>query len=71
MNQIYIGENRKICLGSYVPRARQVFIGQGTQRQDPVTIADKLRYSFLSSTNVQILKIEDADPDHYFSDEEV
>lgn len=44
---------------------------QRKPRRESVVNAKKLRYLLLPSANVQTLRIGDADPDLYFSDEEV
>ena len=66
-----MGDNRKVCLGPYTPGARHVFMRQGKPGQESVADAEKLRYPSLPPANVQTLRIGDADPDPYSSDDEV
>ena len=70
-NRIHLGDNRKVCLGPYTPGARHVFMRQGKSGRESVADAEKLRYPSLPPANVQTLRIGDADPDPYSSDDEV
>ena len=70
-SRIHMGDNRKVCLGPYTPGARHVFMRQGKPGRESVADAEKLRYPSLPSANVQTLRIGDADPDPYSSDDEV
>ena len=70
-NRINLGDNRKVCLGPYTPGARHVFMRQRKSGRESVVDAEKLRYRTLPPANVQTLRIGDADPDLYSSDEEV
>lgn len=70
-NRIHLGDNRKVCLGPYTLGARHVFMRQGKPGRESVADAEKLRYPSLPLTNVQTLRIRDADPDPYSSYEKV
>lgn len=66
-----MGNNWKVCLGPYTFEARHVFIKQRKSGRESVIDAKKLRYPFLSSVNIQTLRIKDANLDPYFFDEKV
>ncbi len=60
-----------MCLVPYTIGARIVFMRQEKSGRKSVADAEKLRYPSLPSDNVQTLRIGDADPDPYSSDDEV
>ncbi len=70
-NQIYLGDNQKVCLGLYTPEAQHAFMRRGKSGRESVANAEKLRYSSLPPANLQTLRIGEADPDPYSSDEEI
>lgn len=69
-NRIHLNEDKKVCLGTYLPGIRPVFMRQEKPGRNCVADAEKLRYSSLPPVNVQTLRIDEADPDLYSSDEE-
>lgn len=71
LNRIHLGDNQKVYLGTYTPEARHICMSQGKPSRESVTDTEKLRYLSLHFANVQTLRISDADPDSYSSDEEV
>ena len=70
-NRIHLGDNRKVCLRPYIPGAQHVFMRERKSGQKSVADDEKLCYPTLPPANVQTLKIGDADPDPYSSDEDV
>lgn len=52
LNCIYLGDNKKVCLGPYTPRAKHVFIKQGKPGRELVANAEKLCYLLLLSANI-------------------
>ena len=70
-NRIHLDDNRKVCLWPYTPRAWNVFMRQKKSGRESVVDAEKLRYLSFPPANVQTLRIGEADPDPYSSDEEI
>lgn len=64
-------DNWKVCLRLYTPGARHVFIRPGKLGQESVANAKQLFYPFLPSINIQTLRIGDANPDLYLSDDKI
>lgn len=60
-----------MCLRSYLPRVRPVYIRQKKPDRESIANAKKLQYPFLSPANIQTLRIKKLNSDLYFSDQEV
>ena len=69
-SRIHLNEDKKVCLGTYLPGIRPVFMRREKPGRDCVADSEKLRYPPLPPANVQTLRIGEADPDPYSSDEE-
>ena len=69
-NCIHLNKDKKVCLGTYLPGIRPVYIRREKSGRDCVADAEKLRYPSLPPANVQILKIGELEPDLCFIDEE-
>ncbi len=70
-NQIQLSDNRKVCLGPYTQGAGHVFMRQEKSERESVADAEKLCYLSLPPANVQTLRIGEANPDPYSSDEDI
>lgn len=60
-----------MCFRPYILGARHVFMMQEKPRRESVADVKKICYLSLPSVNIQTLRIDDINPDPYFSDEEV
>ncbi|MCJ1348353.1 hypothetical protein MMC31_006584 [Peltigera leucophlebia] len=69
-NRIHLSDDRKVCLGAYTPGARPVFMRRERPGRESVADAEKLQYPSLPPANVQTLRVGEANPDPYSSDEE-
>ena len=69
-NRIHLSDDQKVCLGTYTPGARPVFMRQEKPGRESVANAEKLRYPSLPPANVQMLRIGEANSNPYLSDEE-
>ena len=69
-NRIHLNEDKKVCLGTYLPGIRPVFMRREKPGRDCVADSEKLRYPTLPPANIQTLRIGEMDPDPYSSDEE-
>ena len=70
-NRIHLGDEGKMCLGTYKPRVRLVYMRQEKPVCESIANTEKLQYLSLSPANVQTLRIGELEPDPYFSDEEI
>lgn len=70
-NCIYLNEEKKIYLGTYLPAIRLVFMWQKKPERDCIADMEKLYYSILLPANIQTLKIREIDPNPYFSNKKV
>lgn len=71
LNQINLEDKDKVCLGSYLPGVRLVYMRQDKPSWKSVADAKKLWYLTLPLPDIQILRIKELNPDPYFSDEKV
>lgn len=69
-NRINLNEDKKGCLGTYLPGIRPVFIRREKSGRDCVADADKLQYPSIPPANLQTIRIGEANQDPYLSDEE-
>lgn len=70
-NRIHLGNQGKVCLESYKPGVRPVYIRREKPGRESVADAKKLRYPSLPPANVQKWRIIELDQDPYSFDEEV
>ncbi|MCJ1348653.1 hypothetical protein MMC31_006886, partial [Peltigera leucophlebia] len=68
-NRIHLGDDKKVCIGPYIPGARPVFMRREKPGRESVADAEKLRYPILPSAEVHTLRIGHLQPDPYSSDD--
>ncbi len=70
-NWIHLGDENKVCLRTYKPGVKLVYMRREKPGCKSVANAEKLRYLSLPPVNVQMLRIGELEPDPYSSNEEI
>ena len=68
--RIHLGDDRKVCVGPYMPGARPVFMRKEKPGRESVADVEKLRYPTLLSAEIHTLRIGQLQPNPYSLDEE-
>lgn len=60
-----------MCFGAYKLKVRLVYMRRKKPDHKSIANIEKLQYPFLSSANVQTLRIKKVEPDFHFSDKKI